>query len=1127
VALAAVGSQAGAERRINRVRVLVGAFSLLVAAMGVADRPGVAYATAAVMALTVAGVHLGLAGHPSRARLRRLGLAATATDALVGAAALVANLHSSEPSLWVVTLCAAFEMALRYQLLGGLVGGLVSGGATVAWSLARGLGLPAPQTAAVVTFRFGVVFLMATVVGWAFAAAARQNRAFRQTLKLSRDMVSILDTSGRVLYVNQASTGLVGYPPGELVGRPLASIPGAGALPPSLAAAPPGPRETTRCEAPFVRPDGSTAWLEHTVTPVPEHGLVHCVSRDVTERHERDQALAVIESRYRTVFDRNPDPVATLGTDGCFTDVNPAVCRLLGFERHELVGAPLSSFVHPDSARQAAELVDQLGTGRPGDFELSVRHRHGRRVEVMLTAIPLVGEAGLEGMFLVAKDQTERIKAQELMADTLERLRRSEERLRMALEETGTVQFEYEEASGTLRVSENLAALVGDQEPTGEALARSFSEHLHPLDRDRLVSAMTRAVGRGAATVDEVVRLRDGSGQSRWMHLRCRCRYGESGRLERLVGIAIDITERQVATDALVQSEQAFRATIEATTDAFVGADEEGRVTDWNAQAESLFGWSRQEALGRPLDELVVPPELAGAHPLARLAPRAAGLGDKARRVETTALTRSEARIPVEVTVTEVPVGVGRGLRAFVRDISERKAAEAELERRALIDPLTRLPNRALLMDRMAQAIARLERQEGSLAVLFVDIDRFKVVNDSLGHTAGDRLLRSLGERLPAAIRARDTVARFGGDELVVLCEQVADADEARQVAERVLAKISEPLCLDHREIVLTASVGISLAQGPDADPDELIRDADAAMYRAKARGRNRVELFSEQMWIEAVSHFDVQRDLRLALERGELVLEYQPVVSLFDQAVVGAEALLRWDQPGVGLRHPGEFLAVAEDCGLMVPIGYWVVEEACRQAARWAADPDPAVGRLAVLVNLSPHQISDPELPGVLAKALDRHGVDPSRLCVEITENLLMTEPEDTLGSLRALEALGVELLVDDFGTGWSSLMSLRQYPVRGLKVERTFTAGLGADPTDSAIVEGVVAMAHRMGLSVTVEGVETQQQVDCLARMGCDRAQGFYWSEARAADEVAALARRLGAARRSRLAPVSRPAS
>ncbi|HLG92256.1 MAG TPA: PAS domain-containing protein, partial [Acidimicrobiales bacterium] len=414
VALAAVGSQAGAERRINRVRVLVGAFSLLVAAMGVADRPGVAYATAAVMALTVAGVHLGLAGHPSRARLRRLGLAATATDALVGAAALVANLHSSEPSLWVVTLFAAFEMALRYQLLGGLVGGLVSGGATVAWSLARGLGLPAPQTAAVVTFRFGVVFLMATVVGWAFAAAARQNRAFRQTLKLSRDMVSILDTSGRVLYVNQASTGLVGYPPGELVGRPLASIPGAGALPPSLAAAPPGPRETTRCEAPFVRPDGSTAWLEHTVTPVPEHGLVHCVSRDVTERHERDQALAVIESRYRTVFDRNPDPVATLGTDGCFTDVNPAVCRLLGFERHELVGAPLSSFVHPDSARQAAELVDQLGTGRPGDFELSVRHRHGRRVEVMLTAIPLVGEAGLEGMFLVAKDQTERIKAQEL-----------------------------------------------------------------------------------------------------------------------------------------------------------------------------------------------------------------------------------------------------------------------------------------------------------------------------------------------------------------------------------------------------------------------------------------------------------------------------------------------------------------------------------------------------------------------------------------------------------------------------------------------------------------------------------------------------------------------------------------
>ncbi len=441
-------------------------------------------------------------------------------------------------------------------------------------------------------------------------------------------------------------------------------------------------------------------------------------------------------------------------------------------------------------------------------------------------------------------------------------------------------------------------------------------------------------------------------------------------------------------------------------------------------------------------------------------------------------------------------------------DALERRRTEAAIEHRSLHDPLTGLPNRVLFLDRLQHALDRRRRRSPTLVgVLFIDLDHFKLVNDSLGHHAGDELLAGVAARLREVVRPSDTIARFGGDEFGLLLEEIGNERDAVAMAERIAAVFARPFVLDSNEHFVTTSIGIALASGGEL-PQDLIRDADAAMYRAKERGRARYELFDEIMRARAIARLRTENDLRRALEREELTIVYQPVVALADRSVVEVEALLRWDHPERGMIAPEEFVPLAEENGLIDRIGRWVLDRACRDAVVWARDrPDAAPIRVAV--NLSPLQIASGGFESTVVEILEATGYDPALLSFEITESLLLGEGDAIGATLEALKRIGVGLALDDFGTGYSSLSYLTRLPLDTLKVDRSFVAELGSPNSDSAITEAIVAMARALSLKVVGEGVETEAQASELRRLGASHAQGNLFSEPVPAGEIASLIR------------------
>ncbi|TMM04723.1 MAG: EAL domain-containing protein [Actinobacteria bacterium] len=440
-----------------------------------------------------------------------------------------------------------------------------------------------------------------------------------------------------------------------------------------------------------------------------------------------------------------------------------------------------------------------------------------------------------------------------------------------------------------------------------------------------------------------------------------------------------------------------------------------------------------------------------------------------------------------------------RALRHAVALAIERKRFEARLAHQAMHDDLTGLPNRALFVDRLGQALSRLGRHATTLAVLFLDLDRFKAINDAMGHAAGDELLRAVAARLASVLRAGDTAARLGGDEFAVLCEDVAGERHAIGVAERVAEALRTPFALGGDEVHVRSSVGIALATLGTEDPDALVREADAAMYRAKERGGGVYEVFDDGMRARTARRHETELALRRAIERRELVLRFLPQVELAGGAICGAEALVRWDHPERGLVDPADFITTAEETGLIVPIGAWVLEEACRHALRWPG--------LVTAVNLSPRQSAHPDLIEAVAGALGRTGVDPSMILLEVVERAVSDDLEAGAATLRRLAALGVRLALDDFGTGPSSLRALQRLPVAEVKVDRSLVARLPGDPQAGALLAAIVSLAHALGLRTAAEGVETAAQADALRALGCDLAQGFFFHRPLAGEELEAL--------------------
>jgi diguanylate cyclase (GGDEF)-like protein len=435
----------------------------------------------------------------------------------------------------------------------------------------------------------------------------------------------------------------------------------------------------------------------------------------------------------------------------------------------------------------------------------------------------------------------------------------------------------------------------------------------------------------------------------------------------------------------------------------------------------------------------------------------------------------------------------------------ERKRVEVELNHQAMHDPLTQLPNRNVFLDRLRLALARTRRQPGSVAVLFLDFDRFKVINDSLGHETGDRLLIETAHRLSSALRPSDTVARFGGDEFTILCEDIDGEIEACVIAQRVLDAIGAPFAMEDAEAHLSASLGIAISSAI-ARPEDMIRDADAAMYRAKDLGKSRYEIFDDLMRARALERMDLENAMYHAAERNELRVLYQPLMHLASGHLKGVEALVRWEHPERGLLGPGAFIGVAEETGRIVEIGAWVLREACRQAARWEAlrgDADP----LWLSVNLSARQLQDPGLVPMVKDVLAETGIDPASLCLEITESVMIADAAASQAALAGLKDTGARIGIDDFGTGYASLSFLKSFPADVLKVDRSFVAGIGNHHADGPIVAAVINLAQMLGLTTVAEGVETPDQYEAVRALGCGYGQGFLFAHPLPPEEIVAL--------------------
>lgn len=439
-----------------------------------------------------------------------------------------------------------------------------------------------------------------------------------------------------------------------------------------------------------------------------------------------------------------------------------------------------------------------------------------------------------------------------------------------------------------------------------------------------------------------------------------------------------------------------------------------------------------------------------------------------------------------------------------------RKTFEEELAHVAHHDPLSNLPNRAAFMNYLQQALGRAESNNTSLAVMVLDLDNFKVVNESLGHEVGDRLLISVAQRLRACVRPTDTVARLGGDEFTVLLEGISAKDAVR-AAERIHANLQAPVILDNHEVFANTSIGIALSSPGRSRPESLLRDADVAMYRAKAKGKASYAVFDESMSAAALERLELEADLRRALERDEFQVFYQPVVLLNSGEITGVEALVRWQHPERGLIAPAMFIPLAEETGLIIPLGLWVLETACRQLRSWQ-NQFPESRHLGLSVNLSARQFQHPTLLGDIARTLDETGFDPHLLALEITESIVMENGESTLQVLRELKGLGIQLAIDDFGTGYSSLAYLKRFPITTLKIDRSFVDRLDQDPEDTAIVRAIVTLAQALNLVVIGEGIETHQQSTHLRSLGCWRGQGYHFAKPMPADAIADLLTEVG---------------
>ena len=846
------------------------------------------------------------------------------------------------------------------------------------------------------------------------------------------------------------------------------------------------------------RRDGSLFWLEINLRKTEIGGKTYILSlgRDITARKQSDAALQESREQLRAFFDNAQAIVWIKDLDGRFLMINRYTEQLLGRPRGQLLGRTVAE-IFPRAEAEAFSGNDRkvIYAGAPLTFDETVQLEDGLHT-FFSVKFPLHDARGnIHALGAICTDISERKQAEEQLINEHSRLR--------SLVQNIPEMIWMKDADGIYRLcNPALERVFGAKEADilGKTDYDFFDAELADFFRQKDRDAMAA----GLAIVNEEWTTYADTGERALFETTKAPVRDESGRVLGVLGISRDITHARAAQDALNQSETLLKQSQQvASVGHYVFNIAAGR---WSSSEEldSIFGidaeyirdaegWlklvhtSQRNEMSAYLNEHVL---------------RDQKTFDKEYRIVrandgTERWVHGFGRLELDAA--------GRPSRLFgvIQDITERKATEAQVEYLAYHDQLTGLPNRVLVRDRFEQAVAYATRNAGKVALLFLDLDHFKTINDALGHVVGDALLKEVAARLQLCVRDTDTISRQGGDEFLIVLSDVHDAESIAAFSGKMLEQLCQPFRIDAHDLSTSVSIGATIYPDDGTDFNTLLKKAETAMYHAKEAGRNACYFFNPQMNLEADERLDMRNRLSLALERSEFVVHYQPQVDLGSGALTGAEALLRWNQPELGLIPPGRFIPVAEDSGLIVPIGEWVLREACRQAVKWQKS---GLSDFTMAVNLSAVQFKRGDLEQIVIAALTESGLEPPFLELELTESILIRDTENVLQTVRRLKLLGVKLSIDDFGTGYSSLAYLSRFAVDKVKIDQSFVRGLTTSSGDAAIVRAIIQMARSMGLRTIAEGVEEQHLYDYLRAQHCDEAQGYHIGHPMPAEQFAA---------------------
>jgi diguanylate cyclase (GGDEF)-like protein/PAS domain S-box-containing protein len=762
---------------------------------------------------------------------------------------------------------------------------------------------------------------------------------------------------------------------------------------------------------------------------------------------------------------------------------NRAAATMLGHDESTLIGRHMRSVLAPEEKISTGRIVHSAGT-----LEQSMRWRAAddRIIDVAVSSSYVRdAESNPVGVVYAASDVTERRRAEQ-------RLRESEERYRKLFDGNPLPMWVYD--FETLRFIEvNQAAERHYGYTRAEFLTMSIADIRPPDELPRMRQALDALPPHIEGRLFWH-RKKDGSIFEAEV---TSFEFESAGRRARLV-IAVDVTERRGAEQRLRESEERYRLLFERNLAGVFRSTIDGRTLECNEAMARIFGYGTPaEFLSQPAIAVYDQPE-----DRQRLMSRL-----KEQRVLSNIEVRLRKRDGTPIWVLEnINLLDGDVIEGTIIDITDRKTATEQMEYQAYHDVLTGLPNRLLFRDRIGVALAHAKRHRTAAAVMFLDLDQFKIVNDSLGHTVGDGLLQAVAARLVASVRAHDTVARMGGDEFTVLLSDVSDSNSAATVAQKILESVSYPMVIDGHELFVTTSIGIALYPDDGADAEALLKNADRAMYHAKEQGRNNFQFASMAALEATTGRLSIERSLHHAFERNEFVLHYQPMINVATGGTIGAEALIRWDHPERGQMLPDDFIPVAEECGLIHPIGEWVLRTACRQMKRWH---DNGRADLRLAVNLSPRQFQQHNLASMIEDVLRETGYPGELLDIEITESTAMQHAEMSLAIMNRLKEMGIRISIDDFGTGYSSLSYLKRFPIDTVKIDQNFVRDLGAGSTGGPIISAVISMARALKLNVIAEGVENEEQLAFLRRENCEAIQGFFCSAPLPAAEFEATLR------------------